>query len=102
MYSAKTTYNEIVAEAEKVRGKFTVSYDPYEKLEKGEMTELPLQVNLYKFFPKVLMQKRFSTFGIYCIKGWYDVSGENTLNKQFPDMKTTSVKEMLSAWEGKE
>ncbi|KAH9203413.1 hypothetical protein DL95DRAFT_399366, partial [Leptodontidium sp. 2 PMI_412] len=60
----RKTFNETLAIAEKVTGsKFQVSYDPIEKLQKGEITELPSHVQVYPFFPKPALQGMLALFG---------------------------------------
>lgn len=82
--------------------KFTVTYDSVEKLEKGEITELPGQVAAYSYFYKEWQQKLFSVFGLWVTRGVFDLPEERALNKKFPNIKLMSVKEMLhQAWEGK-
>lgn len=72
------------------------------KLEKGEIIELPGQVAAYSYFPKEWVQKLFSVFGLWVTRGVFDLSAENALNKRFPNIKVTTVKEMLDrAWKEK-
>ncbi|KAJ9614099.1 hypothetical protein H2200_002235 [Cladophialophora chaetospira] len=101
-YGDKTTWNEFLSIAEEVRGsKFTVAYDSPEKLEKGEITDLPFNEAIYPFFPKPMFQQYFGRFGLYVTQGLFDLPEEESLNKKFPDIKTTTVREVLSAWAGK-
>ncbi|KAF9634761.1 hypothetical protein BFW01_g5656 [Lasiodiplodia theobromae] len=99
----KMTWEQFVQLAEETRGeKFTVTYDSVNKLEKGEITELPGQVAAYSYFPKEWVQKLFSVFGLWVTRGVFDLPTENALNKRFPGIKVTTVKEMLDqAWKGK-
>ncbi|GME32557.1 Pyridoxal-phosphate dependent enzyme [Neofusicoccum parvum] len=99
----KMTWEQFVKLAEDARGdKFTVTYDSVEKLKNGEITELPGQVASYSYFPKEWAQKLFSVFGLWVTKGIFDVPEERALNKRFPDIQVTTVKEMLDqAWKGK-
>lgn len=78
-----------------------MTYDPLEKLEKGEMTELPSHASLYPFRPKALIQARFSMFGVLGANGLMYLPEEKTLNKRFPHIKTMSMEEMISVWKGK-
>ncbi|KAM5527878.1 hypothetical protein FOXYSP1_19752 [Fusarium oxysporum f. sp. phaseoli] len=99
----KMTWEEFVKVAEEARGgeKFTVTYDSVEKLKNGEITELPGQVASYSSFPKEWMQKLFSVFGFWVTEGVFDFPEEKALNKVFPDIKVTTVRDMLqSAWQG--
>ncbi|KAJ4317073.1 hypothetical protein N0V84_007526 [Fusarium piperis] len=100
----KLTWEEFVKIAEEARGgeKFTVTYDSVEKLRAGQVTELPGQVAAYSYFPKEWAQRLFSAFGIWVTESVFDFPDEKLLNRQFPDIKVTTVREMLqSAWKGK-
>ncbi len=81
--------------------KFTVAYDSIEKLERGEITELPSNPAMYPFFPKQLFQQYFGRFGLYVTQGLFDFPEDQTLNKKFPEIKPTTVREMLGVWVGK-
>lgn len=49
----RVTWNEFLRLAEETkRTKFTVAYDSLEKLQKGQVTELPGHVAVYPFFPR--------------------------------------------------
>ncbi|KAH6695591.1 hypothetical protein F5X68DRAFT_127656 [Plectosphaerella plurivora] len=94
----KVTWNEFVALAEDARGKkFTVVYDPLEKLAKGEITELPSHTHLYPFFPKPMLQGLFAAFGTFIENGVFDFKVAHTLNQEFPEIKARTVKEVLDA-----
>ncbi|KAJ0119539.1 hypothetical protein J7T55_013742 [Diaporthe amygdali] len=99
----KMTWEEFVKVAEEARGeKFTVVYDSVEKLKAGDITELPGQVAAYSYFPKEWTQKLFSVFGLWVTEGVFEFPDHKALNHQFPDIKVTTVKEMLDkAWRGK-
>lgn len=101
-YGDKATWNEFLSIAEEVRGsKFTVAYDSIEMLERGEITELPSQPAIYPFFPKQVLQQYFAKFGLYNAAGLFDFPEDKSLNKKFPEIKPTTIREMLSAWVGK-
>ncbi|KAF7556239.1 hypothetical protein G7046_g6352 [Stylonectria norvegica] len=101
-YSDRITLNELVKLAEEARGtKFDVTFNSVEKLQRGEVTELPAQVASYAFVPKQVLQHNFAKYNLYTIEGLLDFPGEGTLNAQFPEFKTTSAKEMLKVWQGK-
>jgi hypothetical protein len=85
----------------KTRSKFTVTYDSVEKLEKGEMTELPSHALAYSYVPKPVLQAKFALFGLYYISGLFHLPEERSLNKVFPQIKTKTVEEVVSAWKGK-
>ncbi|KAH7153442.1 hypothetical protein EDB81DRAFT_855820 [Dactylonectria macrodidyma] len=94
----KMTWEEVVKLAEEIRGeKFTVTYDSVEKLRAGEITELPGQVAAYSYFPKEWVQRLFSTFGFWVTEGIFDFPEDKALNHQFPDIKVTTVEDMLDA-----
>ncbi|KAH6880818.1 hypothetical protein B0T10DRAFT_565548 [Thelonectria olida] len=99
----KMTWEEFVRLAEEARGeKFTVTYDSVEKLKSGEITALPGQVAAYSYFPKEWVEKLFSVFGFWVTEGIFDFPEDKALNRKFPDIKVTTVKEMLDkAWGGK-
>lgn len=119
-YSDNRTYNEVLKLAEEARGscasipqdermltslytgsKFAMTYDDVEKLEKGEMTELPFHRTIYERIPKPALQKRYASFGLYTVKGLMNLPKEKCLNKMFPKIKTTTVKDVVGAWKGK-
>lgn len=85
----------------KTGSKFNVTFDDVEKLEKGEVTELPSHTTVYGFFPKSLLQDYFSKFSLYIIAGLFDIPADKSLNKLFPEVKTTTVKDVLDLWKGK-
>ncbi|KAM0277409.1 hypothetical protein ACHAO9_012572 [Fusarium lateritium] len=99
----KMTWEEFVKLAEEARGgPFTVTYDSVAKLKAGEVTELPGQVAAYHYFPKEWAQKLFSVFGFWVTESIFDFPEHKALNHHFPDIKVTTVKELLSnAWQGK-
>ncbi|KAJ3456651.1 hypothetical protein MRS44_016674 [Fusarium solani] len=101
-WSDKATWNEVVALGEKARRtKFTVNYDPVEKLRKGEISELPGQVQLYSFLPKPFLQGLVSRWGLMAIQGHWNLPEENSLNRRFPEIETLKVKDAFKGWEGK-
>ncbi|KAJ5113061.1 hypothetical protein N7456_001595 [Penicillium angulare] len=102
-YGDIRTYNEVIELAEKNTGvKFNVAHDEIEKLEKGEMTELPCHQMVYSRMPRAVAQRRFSLFGLYSIHGYFNnPENKGTLNDIFPHMKTSSVADIMGAWKGK-
>lgn len=86
---------------DKLGGKFSVTYDSLEKLEKGEMTELPFHTSLYGYVPKAELQSKFALFGLYTVHGLFYLPEERTLNKKFPQIKTMTVAEVINSWKGK-
>lgn len=81
--------------------KFTVVYDSEEKLEKGEITELPDHTTVYSWVPKAYLQSHFAKFGLFTIHGVWRINPETALNKIFPEIKAITVREMLEFWRGK-
>ncbi|KAF4781914.1 hypothetical protein HER10_EVM0005047 [Colletotrichum scovillei] len=98
------TWEEFIGIAEEARGgkKFHVTYDSVQKLQSGEITELPGQVAAYSYFPKQWTQQLFSTFGFWVTEGLFDFPKDRVLNQVFPHLKVTGVREMLQkSWEGR-
>ncbi|KAK1472734.1 hypothetical protein CABS01_16200 [Colletotrichum abscissum] len=77
------TWEEFIAIAEEARGgkKFHVTYDSVQKLQSGEITELPGQVAAYSYFPKQWAQQLFSTFGFWVTEGLFDFPKDRALNQ---------------------
>ncbi len=81
-----------------------MTYDRVEKLQKGEMTELPFHASMYSFLPKYNLQSRYAMFGLACVNGLLHLPEEKTeksLNSLFPNIKPMTVKEVISFWKGK-
>ncbi|KAH8647946.1 hypothetical protein BX600DRAFT_518347 [Xylariales sp. PMI_506] len=101
-YGDKITLNEVVKLAEEATGsKFIVTYDPIEKLLKGEVTELPSHPYVYKFFPKPKLQGMAALLGSYVAEGRVDVPTDKSLNARFPEIETMKVKDAMELWRGK-
>jgi hypothetical protein len=96
------TWNEVVAITEKAKGvKFDVFYDPLEKLEKGQITELPGHKAMYATFggeeiAKPMVQGIFARFGLWMEEGQLVYKDGPSLNELFPEIKPVGLKE---AWE---
>ncbi|KAJ4045867.1 hypothetical protein NW761_007883 [Fusarium oxysporum] len=100
-YGDKATWNEILQLAEESRGsKFTVSYDALEKLQKGEVTELPSHRESYGFFPKPALRGFLSLLGCYVVEGRFDIPADKALNAKFTEIQTLKVKEAIELWRG--
>lgn len=99
----KVTMNELLAIAEEARGtKFTTTYDSLDKLKTHQVTELPAHLAVYPFFPKQMLQAMCAVFGILFEQGFLDLKPMKTLNDQFPEVKTRSVRELINeAWKGR-
>ncbi|KAL6832780.1 hypothetical protein V8C40DRAFT_145132 [Trichoderma camerunense] len=101
-YGDKVTLNQFLGLLEEATGsKFKVTYDSLEKLEKGEASELPSNAAEYQHLPKHILQMYFSKFGQYIIAGLFDTPVEKSLNNVFPEVKTTTVEEVVGLWKGK-
>jgi hypothetical protein len=80
---------------------FNVTYDSVEKLELGEMTELPAHTSMYPLMGKTALQARFARFGLYTVKGMLHMPEERSLNRMFPEIRTKTIGEIVGAWKGK-
>ncbi|KAJ4300051.1 hypothetical protein N0V90_005300 [Kalmusia sp. IMI 367209] len=101
-YSDKTTWNKAVKLAEGYReSKFNIAYDSVEKLRSGKITELPSHASAYAFVPKSVLYGIQSKFGLYVAYGMFDFPEEGSLNQRFPEIKTTTVEEIISHWKDK-
>ncbi|KAF9636465.1 NmrA-like family protein [Lasiodiplodia theobromae] len=95
--------NDFLKMAEEARGKkFDVKYDDMEKLQRGEVSELPGMESLYIYFPKSELQETMSAFGQWTVKGFMALDREGALNDKFPEVKPLKIREMLDqCWKGK-
>lgn len=75
--------------------KFDVVFDSREKLERGEITELPSHLELYSSFPKASFQQFMAIFELWTTDGTSHIAYEGSLNQKFPSIVTLGVKEML-------
>lgn len=99
--TGKTKYLNIVPQAYRPTGdKFKVTYEATEKLYKGEVTELPSHPYLYPYFPKPMLEGLLSKFGLWAIHGIMYFPKKGSLNEKFPEIETTSVREIVGAWKG--
>ncbi|KAK5632191.1 hypothetical protein RRF57_007905 [Xylaria bambusicola] len=96
-YGEKISWNEFLKLAEETR--FNVAYDPPEKLQKGEITELPLNVGTVDF-PKEVLQGLMALWGLYVLEGKFDIPTDKALNKVFPDVQPLKVRDVLGMWRG--
>ncbi|KAG9498264.1 hypothetical protein J7337_011160 [Fusarium musae] len=98
-YGEKTTWNKFLKQAEDAIGsKFDVAYDPAEKLEKGEVTELPFNKNAADL-PQKVLEGLMSLWGLYVLEGKYDLPTDKALNKAFPDIQPLKVEDVLGLWQ---
>lgn len=99
MIGDRRTLNEVLGTVESVRGSFKVQYDSMQKLQQGQITELPSHVRLYSQTAKESLQQRFAGFGIEMEAGAFDFSvPENgvLLNDLFPDIIVKSVEDIIT------
>ncbi|UKZ68351.1 uncharacterized protein TrAtP1_009390 [Trichoderma atroviride] len=106
----KASLHEILRAAEKARGtKFRVAYDSVEKLKGGEVTPIPgnkAHAALYstpEFDAYPLVLSMFAGIGTAIVSGHLDVPESESLNAEFPDIKTIKVVEFIEeCWTGKQ
>ncbi|QGI68561.1 hypothetical protein CEK27_012532 [Fusarium fujikuroi] len=94
-YGEKTTWNKVLkqAEADKMIGsKFDVSYDPPEKLNKGEVSELPFNRNAADL-PQKVLEGLMALWGLYVLEGKYDMPTDKALNNVFPSIQPLKVED---------
>ncbi|KAM6479574.1 hypothetical protein HDV62DRAFT_399686 [Trichoderma sp. SZMC 28011] len=99
MIGDRRTLNEVLGIAESIRGSFKVQYDTIQKLQRGEITELPSHVPLYSQTAKELHQQRFAGFGIGMEIGAFDFdvpANGILLNDLFPDIRVKSVEDIIT------
>ncbi|KAF2501481.1 NAD(P)-binding protein [Lophium mytilinum] len=102
-YSDYASLNQVIQIAEEMTAgsKFKVTYDSVEKLQRGEITELPSHPDSYEYFPKPDLAGLLAKFGLWVVNGLMYVPKEGSLNERFPEITTTTVKEVVGAWKGK-
>ncbi|KAG7291222.1 hypothetical protein NEMBOFW57_001234 [Staphylotrichum longicolle] len=92
----RVTWNEFLRIAEEAKGtKFTVVHDSVEKLQSGQITELPSHPSLYSMFPKQMLQGFFAGFGIMFEQGEFDLRPTHSLNDDFPEIKPRTIRELV-------
>ena len=79
-----------------------MTYDGPEKLQKGEVSELPSHPAAYPYIPKHILQGMFSSFGLLIVGGHFKIPEENSLNGKYPEIKPLGIKDVLEHWRGKE
>ncbi|KAB2109872.1 hypothetical protein AG0111_0g2243 [Alternaria gaisen] len=96
----RLAWNDFVKTAEEVKGtKFKVTYDSIEKLNTGTVTELEAHKDIYPIMHKENAQLLMATFGKFFHDGVFDLKPEKTLNQVFPEIKVSSVRDVLQkAW----
>lgn len=95
----RLTWNEFVTLAEEVKGeKIEVVHDSVEMMRRGETTELPGQVPLYRFVPKQFLSSMAAGMGLWFEEGLVDMKPAKWLNEEV-GIETLKVKDMLvQAW----
>lgn len=73
-------------------------YDGEDKLNKGEVTELPSHVPIYPFFPKPALQGFLAMFSKWSIQGVFDLPEDKALPKKFPDIQTKKLRDVIALW----
>ena len=81
--------------------KFSITHDSTTRLAEGTVTELPSHPTMYAHFPKPALQMYLAKFGLYMVAGLFDVPVDRSLNAKFPHIRTLTVRDVLSVWEGK-
>ncbi|OAG01466.1 NAD(P)-binding protein [Paraphaeosphaeria sporulosa] len=102
VYGDRMTWNEAVAVAEAAKGvKFSVAYDPIEKLERGEITELPGHKATYAHLlgshsadAKAMFQKIMAGVAVFMAEGQMVYKGP-LLNEIFPAIKPLKVTDAM-------
>lgn len=76
---------------------FDVTYDPLEKLQRGETTELPAQKAELALspFPEALTRQLLALLGIWSVTGQFDIPHDGSLNAKYPDIKPVTIREAL-------
>jgi hypothetical protein len=71
-----------------------------EKLQKGEVTELPGHRQDYAVsnFPKSFQRGLYALLGSFVVNGMFDIPIEKALNNKFPELQPMEVKKVLSLW----
>lgn len=98
MLQARHSPNTTGFKADKIIGsKFDVYYDPPEKLNKGEVTELPFNRNAADL-PQKVLEGLMSLWGLYVLEGKYDMPTDKALNNVFPSIQPLKVEDVMEMW----
>jgi hypothetical protein len=89
-------YGQILADKDCSGTKWDVTYDPIERLEKGEGTVLEQPAGAMEL-PEEVLRHLWSEFGIMADKGLMDVTTEGLRNREFPEIKPMTVREVVTA-----
>ncbi|KAE9582672.1 hypothetical protein CGMCC3_g1354 [Colletotrichum fructicola] len=93
------TFNEIIALLEKYHNaKFEVIYDDVEKLKSGDATLVSIP-NESSGIPVALLKQMTVAFSLMVVSGVCALPKEGRLNDMFPELRLTTVEELLAkAW----
>ncbi|KAG4282048.1 hypothetical protein FPRO06_10951 [Fusarium proliferatum] len=98
MLQARHSPNTTGFKADNIIGsKFDVHYDPPEKLNKGEVTELPFNRNAADL-PQKVLEGLMSLWGLYVLEGKYDMPTDKALNNVFPSIQPLKVEDVMEMW----
>ncbi|KAF1917329.1 hypothetical protein BDU57DRAFT_513529 [Ampelomyces quisqualis] len=99
----RMSWGDLLKLAEEVTGtKWDVTYDPIEKLEKGEGTVLEQPKGAMEL-PEEALRHLWCEFGIMADKGLMDITTEGLRNREFPHVSPLTVREVVeTAWGQKE
>lgn len=88
------TYNKLLQLVEEIRGKmFQVVYDSADKIRQGDVTVPPMPADTG--YSSEELKEMTVLVSRLTIAGVFDLPHENRLNKRFPDIKTTKIKDFL-------
>ncbi|KAH7020566.1 hypothetical protein EDB80DRAFT_560712 [Ilyonectria destructans] len=94
----KTTWSEVVRIAQELKGtKFHITYDSLDKLDRGQITELPGHVPAYAFVPKETLQFLLAGLERLLADGSFNLNPKSFLNDKLPEIKPLQVKDVLAA-----
>lgn len=90
------TWNEFVKVAEEAKGvKFKVVYDELEKLERGEVTDLPGHEEIYEVMGREAVRGMSALFGIGFERGFFNFGS----HQKVTDVTAKTVRELVrEAW----
>ncbi|KAJ4174225.1 hypothetical protein NW754_004640 [Fusarium falciforme] len=94
----KTTWSEVVRIAQELKGtKFQIKYDSLDKLDQGQITELPGHIPAYAFVPKDTLQFLLAGLERLLADGSFNLNPKSFLNDKLPEIKPLKVKDVLAA-----
>jgi hypothetical protein len=101
------TWNEVVAITEKGKGvKFDVEHDSVEKLQKGQIRDLPSYQKAYTMLgggeqAKAMVQGMYAQYGLWMEDGQFTYTDGTFLNKLFPEIKSIDLEGAWKKYGGK-